>query len=550
MFEKFQNMKSVKHNSISYFLLILSIAVAYFIAAKLSFALSSSHDIVTIVIFASEGIALGSVLFFGTKVWPGVFLGQLLVALNSGMDIVPSVSISIINSFEAIIAFYLFHYYRLDNRLLRLKDVVGLILLIVLVLQPFSAILGNTVLLMDGIIQSHEYLKSLFSWWFGNVMGQLLFAPFTLLFLHNYKHIQFVEYLFYGMMFGIFIYILEVEIDIENLSLLLTFTIPVVIMVNAYKGLVYGSLLAIIVAIVSSYSIYLGVGVFSANSLLDNIININFFILTHISMVLISGVLFEERKQTEYLLQMKVNTELDRNKEQQLLMFQQSRLAQMGEMIAMIAHQWRQPLNALSLANQLLVVKYKLGKLDDKVVDSFNQKSKKLIKHMSTTIDDFRNFFRSDKEKKRFCINESVDKVLSMTKSMIEVDNISIDFATQELYYTDGYPNEFSQAILNLINNAKDALIESVSENKQIYIFIEEKEELIYIYIDDNAGGVPEEIIDKIFDPYFSTKENKNGTGLGLYMVKMIIVDHLHANITVSNTKEGARFTISVPRSA
>jgi signal transduction histidine kinase len=352
------------------------------------------------------------------------------------------------------------------------------------------------------------------------------------------------------VIFGIFIYILEVEMDIENLSLLLTFTIPVVIMVNAYKGLLYGATFAIIVAIVSSYSVYLGVGVFSSNSLLDNIININFFILTHISMVLISGALFEERKQTEYLLQMKVDTELERNKEQQLLMFQQSRLAQMGEMIAMIAHQWRQPLNTLSLVNQILVSKYKRGKLDDEVIDTFSHKSKKLITHMSTTIDDFRNFFRSDKEKKRFCINESIDKVLSMTASMIEIDNISIAFDTPQLYYTYGYPNEFSQAILNLVNNAKDALIESTSKNKQIHISIEEKEALIYIHIDDNAGGVPEEIIDKIFDPYFSTKENKNGTGLGLYMVKMIIIDHLHANITVSNTKEGARFTISVSRSA
>ncbi len=545
----FQNMESVKQNPIIYIVLISSIAGAYFLAAKLSFALSSSHDIVTIVIFAAEGIALGSVLFFGIKVWPGVFLGQLFVTLNSGMDIAPSVSISIINSFETIIAFYLFHHYRLDNRLLRLKDVVGLILLIVLVLQPFSAIFGNTVLLMDGIIQSHEYLKSLFSWWFGNVMGQLLFAPFTLLFLHNYKRIQFFEYLFYVVMFGIFIYVLEVEIDIENLSLLLTFTIPVVIMVNAYKGLFYGSTFAIIVAIVSSYSVYLGVGAFSVNSLLDNIININFFILTHISMVLISGALFEERKQTEYLLQMKVNTELKRNKEQQLLMFQQSRLAQMGEMIAMIAHQWRQPLNNLSLINQMIVSKYQRGKLDDDVVTSFNQKSKKLINHMSATIDDFRTFFKSDKEKQRFCVNESIEKVLNMTESMIGLNNIILEYDEKKSYYTYGYPNEFSQAILNLVSNAKDALIEKELDKKRIHIFIEESNETIVVNIHDNAGGVPEEILDKIFDPYFSTKENKNGTGLGLYMVKMIIIDHMYADITVSNIKDGANFKITLPKS-
>lgn len=549
MFDRFQNMKSIKHSSIVYFMLISSIAVAYFIAAKVSLGLSNEHDIVTIAIFTSEGIALGAALYFGKKIWLGIFLGQLLLALDNGIEVLPAVEIAIINSLEVLIAIFLFDKFKLDRQLRHLKDMIGMVLLIMFVLQPFSAVLSNTALLMHGALPSNEYLKSILSWWFGNVMGQLLFAPFILLLLHGYQRLRFLNFVSYSAIFATFIYILEVKIDIINLSLLLTFTIPVVIFVVSHKGLIYGTFLAIIVAIISSYSVYLGVGAFSTNSLFDNIININFFILAHISMVLIVGVLFEERKERATLLQKQVHIEIEKNREQQLLMFQQSRLAQMGEMIAMIAHQWRQPLNNLSLVNQMIVSKYKRGKLDDDVVTSFNQKSKKLINHMSATIDDFRTFFKSDKEKQRFCVNESIEKVLNMTESMIGLNNISLEYDEKKSYYTYGYPNEFSQAILNLVSNAKDALIEKELDKKRIHIFIEESNESIVVNIQDNAGGVPKEIIDKIFDPYFSTKENKNGTGLGLYMVKMIIIDHMHADITVSNIKDGANFKITLPKS-
>ena len=163
---------------------------------------------------------------------------------------------------------------------------------------------------------------------------------------------------------------------------------------------------------------------------------------------------------------------------------------------------------------------------------------------MSATIDDFRNFFKSDREKERFCINENINKILIMTKPMFTAENINIEFEVTEPYYTYGYPNEFSQVILNIISNARDILIEQELEYKYIHVSIEDTQENIIVSIEDNGGGIPEEIIDKVFDPYFSTKESKNGTGLGLYMVKMIIVEHMQADITVSNTKEGAIFKI------
>ncbi|WP_294952386.1 MASE1 domain-containing protein, partial [Sulfurovum sp.] len=176
-------MKRDNLSHMHYWLLVLSIALLYLVSAKFSFAVSMEHSVVTIVIFAAEGIALGSVLYFGKRVWPGIFLGQLAVALSNGLGLVPALGISAGNSIEAVMAVSLFNFYGIDTKLRRLRDVTGLTLIVVLVLQPFSALVGNLSLLAGGIIDSAEFLKSLLSWWFGNVMGQLLFAPFTLLLL-------------------------------------------------------------------------------------------------------------------------------------------------------------------------------------------------------------------------------------------------------------------------------------------------------------------------------------------------------------------------------
>ena len=229
-------------------------------------------------------------------------------------------------------------------------------------------------------------------------------------------------------------------------------------------------------------------------------------------------------------------------------MIQQSRLAQMGEMIAMIAHQWRQPLNNLSLANQLLISKYDKNRLDDKAINYFRKNSKKQIELMSVTIDVFRNFFKSEKIKQRFCVNDTIKAILEMTEAIFMTNGIKINFRAQGAFYTFGYPNELGHAILNIINNAKDALMQRDREDKNIDIAIQELGDEVLICIEDNAGGIKGEIIGRIFDPYFSTKSSKNGTGLGLYMTKMIIEKKMDAKIIVANKKDGACFKIYLKR--
>jgi len=245
-----------------------------------------------------------------------------------------------------------------------------------------------------------------------------------------------------------------------------------------------------------------------------------------------------------HLLKKRIKKEVQKNRDNEKLIIQQSRLAQMGEMISMIAHQWRQPLNNLSVLNQTVVLKYKRNKLDDKIIDYFQTNSNKQIQNMSKTIDDFRDFFKPEKEKVNFCINDIISNTIEMVEPVFVTNEISINFENVEILNTIGYPNELGQVILNIINNSKDALLEKKIEKKKIDILLFKQNQDIIILIKDNANGIPSNIIDNIFDPYFSTKIEKDGTGLGLYMSKMIIEDHCDGKITASNDKDGAVFRI------
>ena len=273
-------------------------------------------------------------------------------------------------------------------------------------------------------------------------------------------------------------------------------------------------------------------------------------LLASIIVIVISRLYLKQKHLKEEInalnlsLQDKVKEEIIKNQEKEKLMLQQSRLAQMGEIISMIAHQWRQPLNTISILNQSVVLKFNMKKLDKEYIQYFQDSSKKQIKHMSETIDDFRNFFKPEKEKINFCINAVVNNTLNMIKPVLTKENINITFEATKDIYIVGYANELGQAVLNIINNAKDALIENKIEKKQIKMTLSKKGSKSILTIEDNAGGIPNNIMDKIFQPYFSTKNEKNGTGLGLYMTKIIIEEHLEGKLEVSNNKDGAVFKI------
>jgi len=245
--------------------------------------------------------------------------------------------------------------------------------------------------------------------------------------------------------------------------------------------------------------------------------------------------------ESEKLVQ-KVKSEELKNKKTQELMQQQSRLAQMGEMISMIAHQWRQPLSAITATSGTLELKAKMNKITPDEVEYSALKIRDFSRHLSSTIDDFRNFFKTNKVKVTTNYKDIISSVKSIIDSSLTHNNIVLKVDTKsssDLYTFEG---ELKQVILNLIKNAEDALIEKKIENPQITITINDSK----LDVQDNAGGISKDIIDKIFNPYFSTKTNKDGTGLGLYMSKTIVEEHCNGKLTVCNENGGAKFTIDL----
>ena len=245
-------------------------------------------------------------------------------------------------------------------------------------------------------------------------------------------------------------------------------------------------------------------------------------------------------------LRQKVDEEVEKNLHQQFVMIQQNRLAQMGEMISMIAHQWRQPLNNLSLMFQTFLLKHQMGKLDDATVRKLRAESKKQIDFMSGTIDDFRDFFKPSREKSECRLDAVIVESIGIIAPAMEKEGIGI--STQScgdvtLYL---YASELKQVIINILNNARDALAESTRADKRIMIETICLEHAVTIRIADNGGGIPEAIIERVFDPYFSTKMAKNGTGIGLYMSKKIVEEYLDGTLSVINESEGALFTITL----
>jgi two-component system sensor histidine kinase EvgS len=224
-----------------------------------------------------------------------------------------------------------------------------------------------------------------------------------------------------------------------------------------------------------------------------------------------------------------------KNKEN--LLIQQSKMASLGEMIGNIAHQWRQPLSLISTAASGMKIQKEFNQLDDETFNSTLNSITNTTMFLSQTIDDFQNYLKEDKDKKEFDVNSSINKILTIIKSSFINHSIDVILNLEEDLFINNYENELNQALLNILNNAKDALVEINKENRFIHIKSYKTNKEIIIEIIDNAGGVKEEIIDKIFEPYFTTKHKSQGTGLGLYMTHKIITSSMNGDIKITNTK-------------
>ena len=228
---------------------------------------------------------------------------------------------------------------------------------------------------------------------------------------------------------------------------------------------------------------------------------------------------------------------------QEEIMERQNRLAQMGEMISMIAHQWRQPLAAVAAVAGSMRIKARIGRFDDVTALEHAEKIEKLTHHMSETIDDFRNYYKPDQKKTETDFSRLVDGVQVLIENSLEQKGIRLEVVLQDTHPLFTYENKLKQVLINLVKNAEDALVERQVSSPWIQI----EGEGNTLCVTDNAGGIAPETLPKIFDPYFSTKSQKDGTGLGLYMSKMIIEEHCGGTLNVQSHGNQTRFCIQLP---
>lgn len=261
------------------------------------------------------------------------------------------------------------------------------------------------------------------------------------------------------------------------------------------------------------------------------------------------GTIENYKEQMEHIntkLEQRIEIEVAQRRQKEQLLIHQSRLAAMGEMIESIAHQWRQPLNVIGLAISNIDMKRQLGILDDTELQNNSEIITTNITFMSNTIDDFRNFFNLNKEQVAFKPIKPINDIFHLLSEQLHYSKITYavhNDCNEEIY---GVVNEFKQVILNIVNNAKDA-IAIHEEGGKIDIFLRCGKNHLFIDISDTGGGISSEIIPRIFEPYFTTKFQKQGTGIGLYMSKVIIEQHFGGKISASNNDLGAVFTIQLP---
>lgn len=246
-------------------------------------------------------------------------------------------------------------------------------------------------------------------------------------------------------------------------------------------------------------------------------------------------------------LEERIAEEVAANIEKNRIMFQQGRLAAMGETMSSIAHQWRQPLNNLAIILQGLQFDYERQELDHETLNQQVAVGMEMVSYLSKTIDDFRNFFLLEQVQQEFDIMEAIQKAVTLVQAGFEGCGVAIQLSDHGVGPAVGYPREFARVVLSLLSNAKEACLEQQVANPVVSVDASQLDGRAIITVSDNGGGVPGEIIDRIFDPYFTTKDKSQGTGLGLYVAKMVIEKNMNGRLSVSNAAGGAVFRIELP---
>ena len=540
---------------------MLLVSTVYFISAKIVAPLSMVESESVFAIWPPTGIALASLYIFGYRAWIGIFLGAL--ALNMTLTpFFPSLQIAITNTLGPLFGFLFLQKYDKQN-IFNTTKAMALFFLSILIASVITASGGSFALWIHGFVLPVAIYDIFFGWFLGDLIGFLLVGTIVEAVRSDnisIKRLLSVEgLLMVGtlivtnlIIFGPFAFFDLIDYPVVY------FLFPPLIWATLRFGQVVAVVSLLIVSLNAIYGTILGYGPFLRDDPQQSLLLLQSFTgMLAVTILLIAAIFNEsekaqkELKENEKNLVRKIQEGIEKHELQNRQLQQQSRLAQMGEMISMIAHQWRQPLGAIASTSIDIKMKSALEMFDlrkekeareyETYVNKGLEKIDNFVQNLTSTIDDFRNFYKPNKKIVTTTLEDVVIKSLIIIKASLESENIKI---IQEYNYNEKvelYDSELMQVILNILKNAQDNIKEKQIKDPYIKISTENKT----ISICDNGGGIPEDIIENIFDPYFTTKHEKNGTGLGLYMSKTIVEEHHGGRLSVENTEDGVCFIIA-----
>ena len=495
---------------------IALMALLYFGAGQLVFSTaggSLSGMIVSIVIFLSEGIALAGVLIYGRWLALGIFIGQLALALNAGLPPAPAIGVSVVNSVEALIAVALFDRFGLDRSLARVRDVTGLLLLIALVLQPFSALLGNLVLLSSGVVTTQQFPVTVFSWWFGNMLGQFLLTPLLLLLHANSREVRPVKALAVVAFFLVFNYLILFLWPVERLSVMLSLTLPPVILLAAYTHTVYSLLATLVISLGATFATRQGEGAFATGNVVSDIIDLNFYILVHVALALMLGTLFAERRVAERRLEEKNRS-----------LREMVRLREQVE--AMNRHDLKNPLNVIVNAPRFILENEPaLSEVSRQMLQACEESGYTMLDMVNRSLDIYRietgNYRLEPERVDLLAVLEDVLKEAPVTpaagsgRSRVAIADRREDRAAPLL--ACGERLLCHSLFSNLVRNA----LEASSPDGPVTIELAYREPSRECVVTvTNEGSVPEGIRNRFFDKLV-TSGKKGGVGIGTYSARL-----------------------------
>jgi len=528
---------------------ILLLACVYIISAKIGQTFAIGPGNVTPVWFPS-GIIFFIILWRGYALLPGIFLGA---AIGNGWayfsfydyeQIITTLTAASLNGigdtlFALIGVYFVKKATRINNFFSSIKSIVTFILYTVVLGSLVSAIFGITGLLFAELITSNDYWTLFITWFVGDAVGVLLFAPLLISFFQNQWYFKFDPRLFFYyalvMILILLIQYIPVLNQLDTLHILII-VLPIVI----YIAFRMNQLSALLFATISSLTILFANALSNSNISVDELNQL--LISTQLFIFLLFTILL-----SFIVLINTLHNEEDKRIQQHDLMLK-SQQNSISEIISMIAHQWRQPLSTINMQvnNILLSIELKTFNTSD-AVKKLNELEEQVF-YLSKTISDFRLMHnRNNILNKKVHINRTILKAINLLEKTFESDKIKVVqelHSKSELSIVEG---EMLQVILNILNNARHVLIQRKINNPSVYIKTSDSEDNTTIIIGDNGGGIDSKHIDKIFDAYYTTKNEKNNSGLGLYMSKIIIEKNFSGTLRLENTENGVEFTINLP---